>query len=829
MNTAYPLFPVSVTILLAYFVSSLFSRWGIFTNKSHRKFWNVLLLITFLVSGLLGLLSVAKVNYKLEIPYYDLLMKWHVSLGIGMVIIAFFHLSWHWKYYFSLQKGKTKIGSDPQVSELESESLSKVGILLFLLGLLAVINQVVFIREFMSVMAGNELVLGIVMAVWLVLTGWGSYIGKKGIPAGFTMWRATSMLLALSLLPLVSVAMLYWLKSQLFPPGTITGIGSVVWGAFFLLYPVCFLSGYLFTLFSTLLSNPGQKNRIGKAYAFESLGSLVGGLFFSFILGRFFNTCQIFGITGALVLGIGAWLDTDKARRVACFSGVLLLPLVVFLLKPDTRIKKWLYPSQEIIGNVSTRYGNLIVTRQADQLNFYENHSLQLFSGNFMLSEEAVHFAMVQRENPRQILLLSGGISGMIGELNKYELGKITYLESNPEVYRYWKNKAGKRQDFEKVEFIRADIRTFLSGTSDVYDVILMNLPPPSTLGINRFYTDEFFRILKQHCLPQTVVCVSLPSTMNYAGGNALQEDASLWKTMGEYFPNRLVLIGEKNYFLASGEELSANIAERVSRRGIENKYVNRYYIDDLLLQRRSQQLESDIRKVAPYVKINRDFYPYMFIKHTLYWLSHFETSYTLLVVIPALVFFVIFFKLDTVSLGLYTAGFSAATLELCLMLAYQVFYGSLYLATALFFAVFFGGLALGSSVKSNLLKYSGMKSYALLQFLLAVLAMLVPLFLELIGLGRGWRIFSQFIFFCFVFLLAFGIGYEFYLASGLRSVGLSETSGINYSTDLVGSAFGAFLTSIILLPRFGVVVTCLIVALLNVFSGGAALNAARN
>ena len=95
MNNAYPLFPVIVLTLAAWLVTRLFASREIFPLKTHRKFWNYLLLVTFLVSGLLGLLSVVKVNYKLEIPGYENYLKWHISFGIAMVIISFLHLSWH--------------------------------------------------------------------------------------------------------------------------------------------------------------------------------------------------------------------------------------------------------------------------------------------------------------------------------------------------------------------------------------------------------------------------------------------------------------------------------------------------------------------------------------------------------------------------------------------------------------------------------------------------------------------------------------------------------------------------------------------------------------
>ena len=93
MNTVYPLLPVAVLTLMAYFITWLFSQWGMITLKAHRKFWNILLLLTFLVCGLSGLFSIVKINYKLDIPWYDQILRWHVVLGAGMVFVSFFHLS----------------------------------------------------------------------------------------------------------------------------------------------------------------------------------------------------------------------------------------------------------------------------------------------------------------------------------------------------------------------------------------------------------------------------------------------------------------------------------------------------------------------------------------------------------------------------------------------------------------------------------------------------------------------------------------------------------------------------------------------------------------
>ena len=825
MNNAYPVIPVALIVILAYAVTSGFSRWGMFSKKTHRKFWDTLLLLTFLGAGLLGLLSVIKINYKLEIPQYDNLLKWHVSLGVGMVIIAFFHFLRHLKYYTVMFKKKpsAKVHTEKFASAPDAP---KFRYLIFLLGITTIITQVVFIREFISVTSGNELVLGIVMGNWLLITAWGAYTGRRRISAEFNVSRAVNMLSVYTVLPLAMTALLYWLKIMLFPPGTLSDAVTATLGGFILLFPVCFLSGYLFTAFSTLFAGPNKKSRIGRAYALESAGSLAGGLLFSIFLGRIFNSFQVLGLTAGMVFFMGAWLSGLPAKKILFLISGVAIPVFIFSFNPDTRIKKILFPNQEILFNKSTPYGNLLVGRQAGQLNFYENNALQFYTGNLMHNEEAVHFAMLQHANPENVLLISGGISGMAGEIMKYNTREITYLETNPEIYKHWKGLLTDTEESGRIKYVKSDIRTFLNKSGEIYDVILINLPAPSTLGYNRFYTDEFLESVKQHCTSKSVVCTSLPSSANYTGEDALDVNTSLWKTLGKHFKHLCLFTGERNYFLASESQLHSNITELISEKGITNEYVNKYYFDDTLLTQRSQTLVSQFDRP---VKINRDFYPYMFIKQTFHWLSRFGTNYYILILLPVVFFLLFFFRLNRISTGLYTGGFTSASLEVTLMLAYQVFFGSIYLATALFFAFFMGGLATGSLWKQKPEKRFLLKRYYILQFIIAAFALLLPVLITLTGQITGFRVFAQLIFFFLVFILAFFIGHEFYLAAEIQPYGVSETTGLNYSTDLVGSAFGAFLTAIVLLPLLGLVTTCLIVAGLNVFSGLMALSAKKS
>ena len=51
---------------------------------------------------------------------------------------------------------------------------------MFVLGFSSLYTQVFLLREFLSIFNGNELVLGIVLANWMLLTGTGAYLGKIG-------------------------------------------------------------------------------------------------------------------------------------------------------------------------------------------------------------------------------------------------------------------------------------------------------------------------------------------------------------------------------------------------------------------------------------------------------------------------------------------------------------------------------------------------------------------------------------------------------------------------------------------------------------------------
>lgn len=104
MFTEYNISPIAIALLLVYAVSFALYKTRRIKVATHRKVWNMLLLVTFLITGVLGLILAIKRDYALLFAFPINLIFWHVEAGIVMTVVSLFHLSWHMSYYRDLLK-----------------------------------------------------------------------------------------------------------------------------------------------------------------------------------------------------------------------------------------------------------------------------------------------------------------------------------------------------------------------------------------------------------------------------------------------------------------------------------------------------------------------------------------------------------------------------------------------------------------------------------------------------------------------------------------------------------------------------------------------------
>ena len=267
------------------------------------------------------------------------------------------------------------------------------------LGCTSLVTQTILLREFMSIFAGNELVIGMVLANWMILTGTGAILGRLLDRTGVNPGVTVSLLLLTGTLPIVTVFLVRSLRNLVFPAGALIGMWESAYSSFILLIPYCLVSGCLFTMMARMISDRQEENKIAWVYSVEAIGSIAGGLAFNLVAVAFLTTFQSLIFVAMLDLAVCATLAKQSGGRPA-MSGILAFGAVILIVSLTVNLdqvtRERMFDGQSLLYHTDTPYGSLVVTKQGDQTNFFENSALLFSSGDVTTNEEAIHYAMVQ-------------------------------------------------------------------------------------------------------------------------------------------------------------------------------------------------------------------------------------------------------------------------------------------------------------------------------------------------------------------------------------------------------------------------------------------------
>ena len=498
-------------------------------------------------------------------------------------------------------------------------------------------------------------------------------------------------------------------------------------------------------------------------------------------------------------------------------SGLIIIAAFIFsyffLNKDlDKKVREMAFPSQELIYMSDSPFGIFAITEQGDQLNYYENNILVASSGDIISKEESVHLAMVQHKDPKMVLVLSGLISGIMEEVSEYEIRHVDYVDINPEIFNIAKHTLNPEL-YQTLNLIESDPVRFLRKNNNKYDVVLINFPKPSTIQLNRYYTKEFFQLLKENINEDAVVSLSMPSSANYLSDEVKKLLSIIFKTLNSEFKNVLILPASEDFLIASDNDLTYKITETIEYLNIPTEYVNSYYFDDYLLEFRSKQLHQQIDHSA---LVNQDFSPVFYQSQIQLWMSHFNIKYW----IPALVILLFsgffFFKAGTIYKGVFAAGFAGTNIEIILLLVFQVVFGYVYAVVGIFIMIFMGGLAYGAYYFPRFLKEIDLLRFKYMQTVISAFAFLLPIIFILIKNIEIPEVILFIIFALLVFIISVLTGAVFSIASKISQKDYGSIASRTYGLDLLGAATGALILTIYLIPLLGFIWSVLITGFFN-------------
>jgi spermidine synthase len=427
-------------------------------------------------------------------------------------------------------------------------------------------------------------------------------------------------------------------------------------------------------------------------------------------------------------------------------------------------------------------------------------------------AEESAHYAMVQSKSPQTVLMVSGAVSGSVREVFKYKVQKLDYVEVNPYLIELAQKYSADLRD-KRVNVFNIDPRVFVRETQALYDVVLLSIPEPSTIQINRYYTLEFFQELKRRMNPEGILSLALLPSTKYQSDEARRINSTMMNTLKQVFKEVLIVPGLRTFFLGSDMRLDIHIGKLITQRGIENTYVNQYYLDDEVLAQRSSLLRNSLMVDAA---LNKDFTPVSYYRQVTHWLSYFRSNLWLVGGIALLFLMFAAFQMNAVSAGIFAGGFAASSIEVLLLIAFQILYGYVYEALALVVTIFMAGLFAGSFWRMKIMPRAIALQYAMIQAAIALFCFLLPVVLLILRDLHGSPVVTQGTIFLLTFVVAVLVGVEFSVAADLRRGQPQRVASELYGVDLIGSALGALLVAVVLIPMLGIVAASVIPGILS-------------
>jgi hypothetical protein len=108
LKNSYYFLPILLAMVILYAATWTLSARKVIKTLLHRKIWNMVLLVSMLVSAVLGIFLILAIDFNIQISLPFNMLFWHVEAGIALSIIAVFHIFWHWRYFAKLATGKVK-------------------------------------------------------------------------------------------------------------------------------------------------------------------------------------------------------------------------------------------------------------------------------------------------------------------------------------------------------------------------------------------------------------------------------------------------------------------------------------------------------------------------------------------------------------------------------------------------------------------------------------------------------------------------------------------------------------------------------------------------
>ena len=750
---------------------------------------------------------------------------------------------------------------------------NRIGMAIFVMGFSGLVAQILLLRELLIVFSGNELSIGIILANWLILEAIGCFfLGKRAENvknkietfAGIAILFSVSFLVAVYLTRILKIILGVSIGEEL-------GLLPILYTSFLLLLPVSILHGALFTFGCKIYSMffTQDASSVGKVYFYETVGTIAGGIIWTYLLIQYFHAFQI--ATGIAMLNffvclllLAPYWKTGRPQKIITTVAGLFLFLAGYLFFAGGADKlqrlsiKAQWKDHNVVHYQNSIYGNICVVENEGQYTFFSDGIPNIVTPipDIAFVEEFVHLPLLSHPDPKKLLILSGGAGGVINEVLKHpSVELIEYAELDPLVLELIRKFPTILTEDElndarvKVRYI--DGRLFLKMTENKYDLIMVGLTDPANLQTNRFFTKEFFSLAKKKLNEEGILVIGLTGSLTYLNDELKNLNGCIFNTLKSVFPYvRAIPGGGTNLFLSSKSgEISlidkSGFVDRLNERNLKTNLLIPWHIENKLhprwqdwflgfLEGSTQKINSDFNPLGAFYSIsqwNALFAPYL--RGLFRWIE----KINLRMFFPLFAIFVaLFFLIRSVNkkffgtgipLCIATTGFAGMIFDLALIFTFQSLFGYVFFWLGLLVTFFMAGAAVGAMAVTSILSRIKNDLKFFLKTELAIICFscglpLVFLFVHPYLDSPAIFLLLRILILVISFICGFLIGAQFPIANKIYLKGgkdLSKTAGLLYACDLLGGWLGGIAGSVVLLPVLGLSGAFVVIVLLKLSS----------
>jgi predicted membrane-bound spermidine synthase len=441
--------------------------------------------------------------------------------------------------------------------------------ILFATGLVSMGMEVVWIREFTPYLGNVVYAFASVLGVYLLATFWGSRDYRSWIRSHQIMESRGAWILIglLALLPLAAADPRLPIPIGFLPLG-IVRLCAIV--------PFCCLLGFLTPMFVDFWSS-GDPDRAGRAYAVNVLGSILGPLIAGFLLLPLLGERWALVVLSLPLFALGAVAALQRSIQAVNRSGLHINPkmqyggvvVIAILLAIISQDYDGRFTRRELRRDYTA---TVIATGEGFQRQLLVNGTGMTVLTPITKVMAHLPLALMHR-SPRNGLVICFGMGTSFRSMVSWGIPTtaVDLVPSVPALFGYFHSDAQRVLESPNAHVVVDDGRRFLDGSSDLYDVIVVDPPPPTAAtGSSLLYSREFYAIVRKHLAAGGILQIWYPTSSD--GDSATT--ASVAKALMESFPyvrafRSLNVNADGIHFLASMEPIpsdsGATLAARLS------------------------------------------------------------------------------------------------------------------------------------------------------------------------------------------------------------------------------------------------------------------------